>query len=58
MLLDGSHFQLANVGARRVGRKALAVNISDIAAMGGRIWARPRPEGGAEFGFALPELRE
>jgi K+-sensing histidine kinase KdpD len=24
-----------------------------INAMGGRIWARPRPEGGAEFGFAL-----
>ena len=27
-----------------------------IAAMGGRIWASPRPEGGAEFGFALDEL--
>jgi K+-sensing histidine kinase KdpD len=24
-----------------------------ITAMGGRIWARPRPDGGAEFGFAL-----
>ena len=24
-----------------------------IEAMGGRIWAVPRPEGGAEFGFAL-----
>lgn len=29
-----------------------------IRAMGGRIWARPRDEGGAEFGFALPELDE
>ena len=29
-----------------------------IAAMGGRIWAVPRPEGGAEFGFALTELDE
>jgi PAS domain S-box-containing protein len=29
-----------------------------MAAMGGRIWARPRPEGGAEFGFALSELEE
>ena len=29
-----------------------------IAAMGGRIWARPRPEGGAEFGFALKVLRD
>ena len=29
-----------------------------IAAMGGRIWAAPREEGGAEFGFALTELEE
>ena len=29
-----------------------------ISAMGGRIWAAPRPEGGAEFGFALAELDE
>jgi PAS domain S-box-containing protein len=29
-----------------------------IDAMGGRIWASPRPEGGAEFGFALNELDE
>ena len=29
-----------------------------IAAMGGRIWAKSRPEGGAEFGFALAELTE
>ena len=27
-------------------------------AMGGRIWAAPRPGRGAEFGFALPELDE
>jgi two-component system sensor histidine kinase KdpD len=25
-----------------------------VTALGGRIWARPRPEGGAEFGFELP----
>lgn len=25
-----------------------------VAAMGGRIWARPGPQGGAEFGFELP----
>lgn len=25
-----------------------------VSAMGGRIWAHPRPEGGAEFGFSLP----
>jgi PAS domain S-box-containing protein len=29
-----------------------------ITAMGGRIWAIPRPGGGAEFGFALNELDE
>jgi signal transduction histidine kinase len=27
-----------------------------ISAMGGRIWAASRDTGGAEFGFALPEL--
>ncbi len=27
-----------------------------VQAMGGRIWARPRHEGGAEFGFALPVI--
>jgi signal transduction histidine kinase len=26
--------------------------------MGGRIWARQRPTGGAEFGFALPVHHE
>src|ERR1019366_8267057 len=36
MLLEGSHFVLADVGPRRVGRKAMAVNLSDIAAMGSR----------------------
>ncbi len=29
-----------------------------ITAMDGRIWAVPRPEGGAEFGFALTQLDE
>jgi thiamine-monophosphate kinase len=36
MLLEGSHFTLADHGPRRVGRKAMAVNLSDIAAMGGK----------------------
>ena len=29
-----------------------------VAAMGGRIWAKPRPTGGAEFGFALRRLED
>ena len=29
-----------------------------VRAMGGRIWAAARPNKGAEFGFALPELDE
>jgi thiamine-monophosphate kinase len=36
MLLEGSCFTLAEAGPRRVGRKAMAVNLSDIAAMAGR----------------------
>jgi thiamine-monophosphate kinase len=36
MLLDGSCFVLHEAGPRRVGRKAMAVNLSDIAAMAAR----------------------
>src|SRR5262249_26136378 len=36
MLLEGSCFRLAEAGPRRVGRKAMAGNLSDIAAMAGR----------------------
>jgi thiamine-monophosphate kinase len=35
MLLDGVHFDLSHTPARLVGRKALGVNLSDIAAMAG-----------------------
>lgn len=35
-LMEGVHFHLAWSGLRQVGRKAVAVNVSDIAAMGGR----------------------
>jgi thiamine-monophosphate kinase len=35
MLMDGTDFVLAEVGPRRVGRKAMAVSLSDIAAMAG-----------------------
>jgi len=36
MLLDGSCFRLAEAGPRLVGRKAMAVNLSDMAAMAAR----------------------
>jgi thiamine-monophosphate kinase len=36
MLMDGTCFRLAKAGPRLVGRKAMAVNLSDIAAMAGR----------------------
>jgi thiamine-monophosphate kinase len=36
MLVDGVHFRLAGTSPEDLGRKALAVNLSDIAAMGGR----------------------
>jgi thiamine-monophosphate kinase len=35
MLMDGRHFRLSETSAREVGYKALAVNLSDIAAMAG-----------------------
>jgi thiamine-monophosphate kinase len=35
MLMEGACFRLAEAGPRAVGRKALAVNLSDIAAMAG-----------------------
>jgi thiamine-monophosphate kinase len=48
VLLEGRHFILADAGARRVGRKAMAVNLSDVAAMAGRPVA-------AVVGVALPK---
>lgn len=36
MLMEGSCFRVAEAGPYRVGRKAMAVNLSDIAAMAGR----------------------
>jgi thiamine-monophosphate kinase len=35
MLMDGTDFVLAEIGSRRAGRKAMSVNLSDIAAMAG-----------------------
>lgn len=36
LLAEGTHFVLSNHSAEAVGRKALAVNLSDLAAMGAR----------------------
>lgn len=36
MLMEGTCFRLAEAGPRAIGRKAMAVNLSDIAAMAGR----------------------
>lgn len=48
MLMDGVHFQLNDCGPALAGRKALAVNLSDLAAMA----AEPR---GALVSLALPK---
>lgn len=48
MLLEGVHFDLATADPVRVGRKAMNVNLSDIAAMGGQPVA-------AVVAVALPE---
>ncbi|HEY2787652.1 MAG TPA: thiamine-phosphate kinase [Fimbriiglobus sp.] len=58
MLMDGVDFILAETGPRKVGRKAMAVNLSDIAAMAGvptvavASVALPR-DGGREIGEEL-----
>ncbi|HMF16942.1 MAG TPA: thiamine-phosphate kinase [Gemmataceae bacterium] len=36
MLLEGSHFRFPQADPKQVGRKAMAVNLSDIAAMAGK----------------------
>jgi PAS domain S-box-containing protein len=46
--------------ARKAAGAGIGLYISRglIAAMGGRIWARPRDGGGSEFGFSLPRADE
>ena len=51
MLMEGVHFRIPPVTARDVGRKALAVNLSDVAAMAGRPLA-------ALVSVALPRDRD
>jgi thiamine-monophosphate kinase len=67
MLMEGTCFHLAEAGPRAVGRKALAVNLSDIAAMAGRPVAAvvsvalPRPGGrhlAEELYLGLRELAD
>lgn len=51
MLMDGVDFHLDEAGPRRAGRKAMAVNLSDIAAMAGE-------PVGAVVAVALPRGRQ
>ena len=46
--------------ARKVSGSGIGLFVCSrlIEAMGGRVWARNRPEGGAEFGFALRAMAE
>jgi len=64
-LLEGVHFDLAYISLRQLGRRSLAVNLSDIAAMGGEPayallslgWPLGRELSGAlELGEGLAEL--
>lgn len=47
MLVEGVHFSLPTLSARQLGYKAMAVNLSDVAAMGGEAQA-------ALLGLGLP----
>jgi signal transduction histidine kinase len=46
--------------ARRASGAGIGLFVSQqlVKAMGGRIWARNRPAGGAEFGFAVPVFED
>ncbi len=55
LLTDQVDFDLARADPRRVGRKALAVNLSDLAAMASRPWRAwwPWPCRDTEHGLAV-----
>jgi thiamine-monophosphate kinase len=64
-LMEGVHFDLGYTTLRQLGRKSLAVNLSDVAAMGGTpryallslAWPKERDTAGAlELGQGLAEL--
>ncbi len=53
-------FYRASGTARRASGSGIGLFVCSrlVEAMGGRMWARERPEGGAEFGFALHVFEE
>ncbi len=53
-VLDGVHFVLADVGAEAAGRKAMARNLSDVAAMAGQPVAAVATVAAPE-GFQMPD---
>jgi two-component system sensor histidine kinase KdpD len=56
--LFGLYFRSANASATPGAGIGLFVCRGLVNAMGGRIWAKQRPEGGAEFAFSLPIYEE
>ena len=56
--LFGLYYRSADSSATPGAGIGLFVCRGLVSAMSGRIWARPRPEGGAEFGFSLPVYAE
>jgi signal transduction histidine kinase len=56
--LFGLYYRSSEAAAAPGAGIGLFVCRGVVNAMGGRIWARPRPEGGAEFGFSLPVYSE
>jgi PAS domain S-box-containing protein len=52
------YYRSSSAGAAPGAGIGLFVCRGLVTAMGGSIWAKPRPEGGAEFGFSLPVYTE
>jgi signal transduction histidine kinase len=53
-----SPFYRADAAAGRAAGMGIGLTVCKrlVDAQGGRIWASPRPDSGAEFGFALPAV--
>jgi hypothetical protein len=56
----GSQIDVYGSFARQISGSGIGLFVCArlIEAMGGRVWAQSRPEGGAEFGFALRTVDE